>query len=331
MQINAVVLIISISLLLLCLCSLYINFTPKRELTIESARYDYAYQPITFNKNKNMNTSYLFKNLIQSIHPSKYSHDIALKMQNTFGVNHSVWGLKKVGNNYNYEFYIYYRHLYPMHTIENLLSLFGKKMKHKIPGEDYYLLSFDTPKIKDETGHNPDPTEINVYYGHIGCKHVNDQVLWKGFYKLCKFCKNTKNISLNIDTGIITPKNVYVGILMDEDSPFERTIKTVRDFSIEKFAKEPDYELIVPQYLMKCKKSVCIGIKPDSIGIYFSLITIDDFIQFLKQHQFTEALINHMIANKNNVYQYTLFDVAYNFKIKDGKTVITKSSFCGII
>ena len=75
-----------------------------------------------------------------------------------------------------------------------------------------------------------------------------------------------------------------------------------------------------------CKKSICITTKPDSIGIYFSHIDINEFITYLLIFEYPIEFIEYISLNRSS-YSHLLFDVGYNFRInKNNEPVYTKSS-----
>ena len=88
-----------------------------------------------------------------------------------------------------------------------------------------------------------------------------------------------------------------------------------------------DISKILYQDLMKCKV-ICISSKRNANGIYYHGINIEQFLFFLKEFNYSSELINFVNENKNKL-DYILFDVGFDYSIKNDNLVIKKSGFYG--
>lgn len=79
--------------------------------------------------------------------------------------------------------------------------------------------------------------------------------------------------------------------------------------------------------LMKCK-SICIAAKRNSNGIYFQGIDIKQFLFFLREFNYPQYIIEFLEKNKE-LLDYILYDVGFDYTIKNGKVTISKSAFYG--
>jgi hypothetical protein len=80
---------------------------------------------------------------------------------------------------------------------------------------------------------------------------------------------------------------------------------------------------------MSFDTSICITQKPNCIGLYFSSLTYDNFMIFLKEMEFDEDLIENLTKIRNKI-SYLMFDVGFDVIIIGNNINYTKISFYGI-
>jgi hypothetical protein len=284
---------------------------PKLNHMLESHNYDYIYEPYNITlKHHYKPSSLIFENFCNINNNNKMlSH--CKKIQDYFGINRTVYGIKKVGNEYSFEFYYYYPNKYQNNSFDNILK-FNNIPISKIP-EDSYLTAFSLDT-------NCALKSVNVYYAANNCDHIKKRK-YNG-YMICTDCLETE--SYKYDNENIKKENLYKFFYI-----MNNECKKAYDYLNSLHNSNCGPSLSDQIFKVPCKKSICVTIKPDSIGLYFSQVEINSFIYALSFFEYPQKFINYIITNKDN-YEHLLFDIGYNFKIDNDKIIYTKSSFYGI-
>ena len=311
---------IGIMFIIVIIIIIIINKYTENKLVLElnDTNYDYIYE------------KYDIKNIDNSYYPSSYIFEIftknkynkiynqTIKIQKHFGINKTVYGIKKINNEYVFEYYYYYENENKLNNVDNCFKLFN--IDNEINFENYYLASFELNENRP-TNIN----EINIYYTANNCNHKNLADFHKKFL-ICRECLTCMNKTYNIKNDSIISKNIYK-FFFREDS----TLTEIYDYTKKLIGKNVDLNIIFTSYLLTCKKSICITKKPETIGFYFSLIPFDDFIIFLEKTNFNNELRHNLLCKKNKL-DYLLFDIGFDIKINDDNSIIfTKLSFYGIL
>ena len=263
-------------------------------------------------------SSYIFKLFTQSKYPTIYQK--AIQLQKYFGVNKTVYGIKKSNDAFSFEFYYYYPNENSLHTISNIGTCFSLPISEDtIQDKHYYLASFDI------NPHAPNTiTDLNLYYTLNDCSH-NSPYNYHS-HTICQTCKMTRNITYNTQNQSIVDKNVYK--FFYKDSPVEE----IYDYTRSLLNQDVDMKLMFPPYLMNFKKAVCVSSKPGgAIGLYFNLVPFYDFITFLNKTKFSETLEAALIQDRHRL-SYLLFDIGIDITVIDFNTIeIRKVAFYGIL
>ena len=291
------------TLVLLCFLYAWYHHSYQLKLVVHMSNMDYVFEEYPVHKNEYQLTSSIFKTFTQYRYRDVYSQ--AVQLQKFFGVNKTVYGIKKSNDVFSFEFYYYYPNENPLHTVTNICKFLN--LPEIEEPRDYYLVSFDA----DST------SNLNLYYTINECTHNSPRDYHS--HTVCETCKLTRNVTYNVDTGTTTRKNVYK-FFYKRDTIHEELFEYTRSL----LQRDVDMSLLFPKYLMNFKKSVCISSKPGgTIGLYFSLIPWEDFKTFISETKFSETLD----IKKST----TLFDVGIDLKVIDFNHVeITKVAFYGI-
>ena len=293
---------------------------PSLVLQLKNTNYDYTFEKYYINNNKNCYpSSYIFEIFTKNKYNNIYNQTI--KIQKYFGVNKTVYGIKKVKDEYLFEYYYSYYNENKLHNIQNIFKLF--KINNRINFENYCLISFELINNNIiELSQNIN--EINIYYLLNNCNHKTP-ILFHNF-TICKQCLSCMNKTYNINNNTIIDKNIYKNFPRNTSNLTE-----IYNYTKTLIGNDVDLNLIFTPYLLSCKKNICVAKKPNSIGFYFSLVPFDDFIIFLEKSNFNEELRYKLIEN-NNKLSYLLFDIGFDIIIKEDNNIIfNKLSFYGIL
>jgi hypothetical protein len=262
-------------------------------------------------------TSYIFKTFTQHEYPGVYEK--AIQIQNFFGVNKTVYGIKKHNNKFTFEFYYYYPKENPLNTLTNICKFLKLPISDDIvENKDYSMVSFDI---------DPNNTDIirdlNVYYTLNDCDHNSSYNHHS--HPVCTICKMVRSVTYSVDTGITTDKNVYKNFFKNEP----HVERDIFEYTRSLLQQDVDMNLLFPKYLMNFKKSVCVSSKPGgTIGLYFNLIPFEDFITFLHETKFSKTLERELTNESSNL----LFDIGIDIRVIDYNNIeINKIAFYGIL
>lgn len=297
-------------------------------------RYKFIEKNMLIKSLHNTNLDYILENYDTNIkktdYPSSYIYEIfvsngfknilnnTLKIQKYFGVNKTVYGIKKVNNEYFFEYYYYYPNENIKHNLLNILKFF--KIKKNINLKNYYLVSFE---LKNNDVNKLE--ELNIYHTKNNCNH-NSPINFHNDFIICKKCLECYNVTLNILSNKMVKKNTYKFFFRNSSSNEE-----IFNYTKSIIKKNIDLKKIFSDNLLSCKKSICITQKPNSYGFYFSLLPFDNFIKFMQDTNFNNEFSNKLINNKDKL-SYLLFDIGFDIIIKEDNSILfTKLSFYGIL
>ncbi len=283
---------------------------------MKNTNYDYIlekYNIENYNKN-NKPSSYILELFALDNYPLLYNKSV--EIQEYFGINKTIYGIKKKNNKFSLEYYFYYYNENTRHNIENIQKFLNYKNKININNK-YYLLSFE---INDNNLDNVE--EINAYYTKSDCKCDNIG-LYHDIFEICDTCLTCFNFSYNIKNNKKIFKNTYKFFFKKNDYLLVDYIKSL-------FKDNVNINDILKPYCLNYKKSICVSQKPNNIGFYISQIPFDDFILFLNDTNFDASLTEKIIKNKDKL-SYLLFDIGFDITIENNSIKYNKLSFYGVL
>ncbi len=246
------------------------------------------------------------------------------------GKGNTVWALKKSEENnsseYDIEFYFYYKDSYPMHEFSKVEELYYDYTQIHIKSDniskDYQCISFNLLKDNDK-GINYYTTNFNEQQKHIDINNV---------IKINKY--NHEAYSYLIDKEhAIHKKNIYINFF--NKKLFGDFLDKIYDICREKF-KNQNIGLINNifnfPYLNNDLGRVCfpitLGIKENSLGLYFERLNIEQFVCFLKHHRYNENFITFVVNNKSK-FDHIRYDIVIDVKLENNELKIIKTAFWG--
>ena len=250
---------------------------------------------------KNYSSSRLLYESMKCVNNKKLLEMIT-KVTRTIGLNKTIWGFKKKGDELRWEIYFYHFDMQNSSMETNLKNVCIKD----VPSCKYFS-SFDkTMIIHSFDMYNNEKAwgeDMHLYH------RSSDMVI--------PFFGNGSTISVQ---GVISKESLFV---LDTSTNFINHFSShLKNIQLD----AQDFETYLKHY--KCK-NICIHNKFDgNIFIQYLGIVVIDFIQFLKQFKYPTVLIDHVIKYcdfyENIEHEIT---IVYNIETK----IPVRSAFYGIV
>jgi hypothetical protein len=223
----------------------------------------------------------------------------------------TVWGIKQVDSKLSWEFYFYdYSRLNRASSVTRLLEIIEPYVKCDLEfNEDvlYFMFSIDLDEELLAGRGNLD--DINIYIGNIG--NFGNMISSGIAYKYSKRGMVLDNLYYFFDAGS--------GLQDIAD-------KVVSSVHVKPGEINLD-EVLIPE-LRDCK-TIVVANKKHNDGIYFSGISIDQLLSFMKVMTYPAELISYISNNKRS-FNHLLYDVGIDYRMRNGKLELLKSSYYGV-
>lgn len=270
----------------------------------------YPYQRITRYTNNFYPSSSVLAYSFQCLNAPKVLYNFTNQVQAEVGINQTVWGLKKDGSEYSWEYYFYYPYQNPKKEVNSILHLVTKHFNTdtcmypsnnpEFKGKDYFMFSLDLDRklCSDKKLNN-----LDIY---LGVKGYGNSYAWD------------PNDSLNL-----THKNTYYFFKPNEVKELK---KRFYEITGEFFPRTRMFNRYIMRYLLNSQISICLAIKPKSYCLYASGIPVNDLISFLYDLDYPQSFQDAIKSNHGKL-DGLLFDVGVNFLINPFR--IIKSGIYG--
>jgi len=274
----------------------YQELVQKDDIFLDYCRYEYnpAKNPVGKLKSENL--------LYESFRHTKceYLIDIIRSIKEIFGKNKTIYGIKKEKDQLFWELYFYKYEMYADTNIKNILDILKNFFKIKVEFNkdiNYLMFSIDLEKY-----------DLIINELHI-------------------YMPSTTSIpggpSYLVKDGRVERENYYHFFNPKEKNKIIEQIKKSNNFRI---SDDLINSILLPEY-SDCYR-ICIAYKKDSDCIYYSRVKFNQFRLFLKNLEYPAELIRNVNENIDK-YEYLLFDIGIDYKIKKGDFEIKKSGFYG--
>jgi hypothetical protein len=246
---------------------------------------------------------------------------LAKDIQLHFGCGTTVWGVKYKDKKFFVEFYFFRetagikspRVVYPKHSFSEVRKFTSQTLSTDFRiddvGIDYGCISFEY-RANVFLG-------LNFYDGRMNGNHIQ-----------------ATSHFLHVNSVILESINTYhafVGATAQED-----TASMLVDCFKRKFPDENEYSREIDfgfPYLRCDNRAIYpmgIAEKSDSVGLYYSELTIEDFLRFLTYHEYPLDFIEGVKRKANNL-SHMKFDVGVDVNIVEDALNVVKSSFFGTL
>ncbi len=272
--------------------------------------YDYClweYRPIPPWEHKFRSVNLLFHSFEMAGLDEK-AFELVKTLREAIGIFHTVWGIKYIGGRFAWEFYFYdYRRRYRECSITKVLQAIRPFILCDYRANEnlsYFMFSLD---VNHEllTG-KKSLEEVHMYIGNPGST-VSSGVCYaqsaagarlENFYFFFEAGRQADAIrskvtsSAHIDSTVIGIDNILWPELRD------------------------------------CK-IIVVANKQRGDSVYFSGITLDQLLFFLKKLTYPEEHVAFVEKNKANL-DHMLYDVGFDYRMERGELRILKSGYYGI-
>ena len=220
----------------------------------------------------------------------------------------TVWGIKHSEQGFSWELYFYdYQRLDHSVSASRLIEVLSPWLSCDLKVNEsspYFMFSID---LERDTLHSKSSlNELNLYIGNAG-----SQV--------------SSGMSYCLSAGGLRFDNLYSFF----DSANERDdiyAKLTSSAHLDWSHFRPE-QVLWPE-LMECQ-TVVVANKRLSDGVYFSRITVDQLLWFLKRVEFPAAHTAYLERNRDSL-RHLLFDVGFDYTMAGERIIITKCAYYGV-
>lgn len=231
------------------------------------------------------------------------------QIQDGMGPFNTVWGLKYAQGRVGWEFYFYdYRRLSRQRSIPRFIDTVAPQVACDLSLDErrpYFMFSVDLdPSMLNEGGRLD---EINIYIGNVGSS-VSSGI-----------CYHLTGAGLEL-------ANFY--FFFDSETERQDIRGKIAASGHLDLPRLNISDVLWPE-LVECQ-TVVVANKKHNEGIYFSRITIDQLLYFLKRLDYPREIVSY-IEDRRDRFDHLLFDVGYDYVMRDGKIVVLKSGYYGTL
>lgn len=267
----------------------------------------WKYAPVATVEGKLRAASILFHSL-EVTGVDRRMFELVDAIRSGFGMLNTVWGIKKLGDKIAWEFYFYdYRLRERKRSITKLMDIIRPFADCEVPVDEnlpYFMFSIDIDgQLVSGSGK---VTEVHMYIGNTGST-VSSGIC----YSLKKEATRLENLYYFFD-----PKSQMQQIVGKASCSayFDGT--------------RSDIDQVFWPELCNCNV-IIVANKRNNDSVYFSRITIDQLIFFLKRLRYPDDIC-HFVEGHREELDHQLYDVGLDYRSEGGKVVILKSGFYGL-
>lgn len=220
----------------------------------------------------------------------------------------TVWGLKKLGNKLAWEFYFYdYRRRERQRSMSRLLEVIRPLANCSVPVNEnlpYFMFSIDIDEglVSGTRG----VEEIHMYIGNTGSTV-------------------SSGICYSLKEGGTRLENFYY--FFDPKTQLDKIVGKAGCSAYFDETRVNLDQLLWPE-LRNCGV-IILANKQNSDGVYFSRISIDQLIFFLKRMAYPSEICRFVEDHRTEL-DHQLYDVGFDYRMEDGKVVVLKSGYYGL-
>lgn len=235
---------------------------------------------------------------------------VCAAIREELGANRTVWGTKWDGQRLSWEFYFYdYARLDRQISLGRVLAVLGRFAHCDLVVDEhspYFMFSLDIDRPFAPGGARPRIEQANLYLGNPDCTV-------------------SSGLSYALSAEGLAFDNLYY--FFDAQREMQQVQeKLLCSLHLDLTRLRLD-ELLWPE-LRDCG-SIVVANKRHCDGLYYSRITIDQLLAFLRRLAYPPALIDYLEANRRAM-DHLLFDVGFDYSMRDGRIELRKSSYYGL-
>ncbi|WP_293776163.1 hypothetical protein [uncultured Oxalicibacterium sp.] len=272
--------------------------------------HDYClweYAPLTATVGKLRSSNLLLQSFAeQDLGPQASAIMMALRAE--LGVGNVVWGIKQEAGRISWELYFYdYARRERTRSVTRILHILRPWIACDVQINescDYFMFSLDLNHALVQ--HNKPMSEVQLYMGNVG-----SQVSSGICYAVTREAMTMKNFYFFFDAAT------------QGQEIFDKLCSSVY-LDLSSFRPET---VLWPE--MRGCRTIVLANKRTHEGIYFSRITIDQLLFFLKKMAFPTAQIAFAEQQRDRL-DHLLFDVGIDYRMEAGEINVLKSAYYGV-
>ena len=239
--------------------------------------------------------------------PSR-AFDIVEALRDGIGPFRTVWGVKRVGGRWAWEFYFYdyarqRRAVSATRVLQALEPLVGcaVPVNERLP---YFMFSLDL-----DAGIAAGTRPLDVVHLYVG--NPGSSV--------------SSGIAYGVREGGTTLENFY--FFFDARTQLDEVRKKLASSAFLDASTLPLDEVLRPE-LRDCN-TLCVANKQGHDCLYFSGVTVDQLLWFLRWQQYPAETIAFVERERARL-DHLLFDVGFDYRMEGGRLVLLKSGYYGV-
>lgn len=280
------------------------EYTSNQDLFFNYCLYEYKPRVPYENKFRSVNLLY---HTFELLGADGRIFEVIQRIRQAVGMSNTVWGVKFSANALSWEFYFYdYRRRGRERSITMLLQAIEPFIPCELRANEnlnYFMFSIDINALLVSRKRNLD--EIHVYIGNPAST-VSSGISYS-------FTKNGRRL-----------ENFY--FFFDAKKHLDQIIEKIYSSAFLDPAKTSIDYFLWPE-LKNCS-TICVANKQKNDCIYFSGITVDQFLFFLIRMQYPGEIISFVKDNRSRL-DHLLYDVGIDYRIEGNDLVIVKSGYYG--
>jgi hypothetical protein len=236
------------------------------------------------------------------------AYDIVEALREGIGPFRTVFGIKWVDGRLGWEFYFYdylrrKRSVSATRVLEALRPLAHSSvaLNEALP---YFMFSLDIDEALARGERGLDV--IHMYLGNPGSAV-------------------SSGIAYGVRADSTTLENFY--FFFDARSDLAEAVRKIETSPHADFSRIHLDQVLVPE-LRDCR-TLCVANKRTHDCIYFSGVTVDQLLHFLRRWQYPTATLDFVQAQRH-LLDHLTFDVGFDYTMRDGRLVSLKSGFYGV-
>lgn len=278
--------------------------------TAQDLFYDFClweYKPLSPPENKLSSSNLLFHSF-EFAGLSDRVYDLIGAIRAGFGVSHTVWGVKKLGNDIRWEFYFYdYRRKERERSIPRLLEFIRPLVPCRIEANEnlhYFMFSIDIDEAL--VSGKRDLDEIHMYIGNPGSSV-------------------SSGICYSVTTSGTRLENFY--FFFDAKKEMEDIVAKALCSAHVDFTVIDINRVLWPE--MMTSQVIVVANKQGNDAVYFSRINVDQLIFFMRRMGYPRELVSFVEQNRSQL-DHLLYDAGFDYRMEGQDLKILKSGYYGI-
>lgn len=282
-----------------------LEFTQPEDVHYDYCLWEYPAVAPVAGKLRSVN---LLKRSLAAAGAGPQAAEVIAAIRDAFGMSRTVWGIKHEKGRISWELYFYdYARQGRSRSITRLLEVIRPWVTSELAvneSRDYFMFSIDLePALL--AGQRP-MDELQMYIGNVGSTV-------------------SSGISYEVTPRSMTMKNFY--FFFDARTQSREIVDKVCSsayLELDRF----DIDSVLWPELRQCQ-TIVVANKRHHDGVYFSRITIDQLLFFLKRMAFPAAEIDFAEQHRDGL-DHLLYDVGIDYRMQDGRLEILKSAYYGV-